>query len=186
MHLPENIKTILETATCLHPQTAVETAFDEMAKHINETLAETNPIFLCVLIGGIIPLGYLLPRLNFPLEVDYIHASRYEGKTTGGELSWHAQPRKSLKDRTIILVDDILDTGITLKALVDFCWAEGAKAVYTAVLVDKQHARTAEGLQTADFVGLSVENRYVFGYGLDYKEYLRNARGIFAVQKEFE
>lgn len=186
MQIPENIKIVLETATCLHTRAEVEVALDQMAAEMNSCLAHTNPLFLCVLVGGIIPLGCLLPRLNFPLEVDYLHASRYQGKTSGGELEWKAKHCKELTGRTVVIVDDILDTGITLKAVIESCLAEGASKVYSAVLVDKIGARLSDGLATADFTGLQIDNIYVFGYGLDYKEYLRNAPGIFAVAPEYQ
>ncbi len=186
MQLPHDIQTVFKTSTCLHSHDAVEAALDRMALEMNQQLVATNPIFLCLLVGGIIPLGNLLPRLDFPLEVDYAHATRYTGKTTGGALKWQARPQKSLKGRTVVIVDDILDTGLTLQAVIDYCWQQEAEKVYTAVLVDKSEARLPGGLATADFVGLEIENLYVFGYGLDYKEYLRNARGIYAVAAEYE
>lgn len=186
MLLPNDIQTVLKTSTCLHSRSTVEAALDRMATEMNERLAATNPIFLCVLVGGIIPLGNLLPRLDFPLEVDYVHATRYRGKTTGSDLKWQAKPQKDLKDRTVVVVDDILDTGLTLQAVIDYCWQQGAKKVYSAVLVDKSEARKPGGLTSADFAGLKVESLYVFGYGLDYKEYLRNARGIYAVASEYQ
>ena len=186
MQLPNDIQTVFKTSTCLHSRVAVEAALDKMAAEMNQQLAATNPIFLCILVGGIIPLGNLLPRLDFPLEVDYAHATRYRGETTGSDLKWQAKPQKDLKGRTVIVVDDILDTGLTLQAVIDYCWEQGAQKVYSAVLVDKSEAREPGGLARADFAGLKVENFYVFGYGLDYKEYLRNARGIYAVASEYE
>jgi len=92
---PEEIKTVLKTATCLYTRAEVEAALDRMAVEMNLRLVDTNPLFLCVLVGGVIPLGNLLPRLNFPLEVDYLHATRYQGKTNGGELHWKAKHRKN-------------------------------------------------------------------------------------------
>lgn len=182
--LPEDIQHIYESSKCLYTIEQVGAALDTMAAAMNTTLAEENPIFLCVVVGGIVPLGNLLVRLNFPLEVDYIHATRYRGETTGGKIHWKAKPTSDLKGRTVVVVDDILDSGITLEEVVKFCDAEGAKKVFTAVLVDKVDARDPIGLQTADFTGLDVPNEYVFGYGMDYKEYLRNAPGIFSVAPE--
>ncbi len=186
MHLPDHIKQILKTATCLYTRVEVEAALDRMAHNINASLADSNPIFLCVVVGGMIPLGNLLPRLDFPLEVDYLHVTRYRGNTTGSDIAWLTKPKKSLKDRTVVVVDDILDVGITLKAVIDFCVEAGASKAYSAVLVDKIDARDPAGLPHADFSGLNVPNRYVFGYGMDYKEYLRNAPGIYAVAAEYE
>lgn len=182
--LPDDIQEIFARSTCLYSREQVDEALDRMAANISKVLQDQNPLFLCVVVGGIVPLGNLLPRLDFPLEVDYIHATRYRGEMSGGELHWKAKPSTSLEGRTILVVDDILDSGITLHEVIEYCKAEGAAAVYSAVLVDKQHARQPEGLQKADFTGLMVGNQFVFGYGMDYKEYLRNAPGIFAVAPE--
>lgn len=182
--LPQDIKEIFNRSTCLYSKVQIEESLDRMASEMHEQLATKNPIFLCVVVGGIVPLGNLLPRLDFPLEVDYVHATRYRGATSGGELYWKAEPSSDLQGRTVVVVDDILDSGITLAHVMEFCRNRGAKEVYSAVLVDKYEARQPEGIPVADFTGLKVENLYVFGYGMDYKGYLRNAAGIYAVAPE--
>ncbi len=184
--IPEHIREVFAKATCIYSKAQIDKALDKMADEIHEELAHANPIFLCVVIGGIIPLGNLLPRLDFPLEVDYIHATRYRGKMVGKELEWKVTPSCSMKNRTVIIVDDILDGGVTLQAIVDYCEEQGANKIYTAVLVDKVDARLPSGLKKADFCGLEIENHFVFGFGLDYKEYLRNAPGIYMVAPEHE
>lgn len=184
--LNEAILNVFSRAICLYTKPQVETALDQLAIELDQNVNKKNPLFLCVVVGGIIPLGNLLPRLNFPLEVDYIHATRYKNGTVGKELDWIAEPRISLKNRTVVIVDDILDAGITLKQVIEYCKNQEAKEILTAVLVDKQNARKKEGLQQADFSGLKVDNHYVFGYGMDYKGYLRNAPGIYKVAPEDE
>ncbi len=184
MILPKKIQKIYNNATCLYNKDAVETALDHMAKSIELTLSDADPILLTVLKGGIVLTGNILTRLDFPLEIDNIHATRYQGNTVGGELEWRYEPKANLKGRTVLVLDDILDLGITLQAIVSYCYAKGAKKVLTGVLLDKKVQRPAHGLQKADFVALEVDNRFVFGYGLDYQEYLRNAPGIFEVNEE--
>jgi len=186
MILPEHIREVFAKATCLYPKSEVETALDRMALEIHDTLSQTNPIFICVVVGGIVPLGNLLPRLDFPLEVDYVHATRYRGDLTGKDLQWKAKPSCNMEGRTVVIVDDILDGGITMTGIIEFCKENGASKVYTAVLVDKCHARLPSGHAKADFSGLDVANHYVFGYGMDYKGYLRNAPGIYMVAPEHE
>jgi hypoxanthine phosphoribosyltransferase len=141
-------------------------------------LAECNPLLLCVLNGGIPTFGKLLTRLTMPLTIDSINASRYQNQTSGGSIDWLLKPQTPLNGRTVLVVDDILDEGITLQAICDYCREQAAAAVYSAVLVDKilDHEKPI----SADFIGLTVENRYLFGYGMDYKGYLRNAPGIYA------
>jgi len=120
-------------------------------------------------------------RLQFPLEMDYIHATRYRGTTRGGDLHWLVEPRIDLKGRTIVIVDDIMDGGLTLASIIDYCKQANAKDVYTAVLVDKRRTREPGVNFEPDFVGLTTPDKYLFGFGLDYEEYLRNAPGIYAV-----
>ncbi len=184
MSLPKHIREVFAKAKCLCSQQEVEAALDRLAQEIHAKLQDENPLILGVMVGSIIPLGHLLTRLDFPLELDYVHATRYNSGVRGGEIKWKATPRTPLKGRTVLIVDDILDAGVTLSAIVEYCEQQGAKAIYTAVLVDKAEARLPGGLAKADFSGLNIPNYYVFGYGLDYKEYLRNAPGIYAVADE--
>jgi hypoxanthine phosphoribosyltransferase len=178
---PQQAFEVYSAAECLYDRAEVETALDKMALDISYALAETNPLVITVMQGGLITAGMLLPRLAFPLQVDYLHATRYRGRTTGAELNWIVRPSRALTDRIVLLVDDIHDEGHTLEAIVGACRAAGARRVYSAVLVNKQHERKT--VYRADFVGLEVPDRYVFGYGMDYKEYLRNAPGIYAVRE---
>jgi hypoxanthine phosphoribosyltransferase len=175
------IAQIQNHALCLHDEPAVEAALDAMATAITAKLADKNPLVLCVINGGIIATGKLLPRLNFPLMLDSIHASRYRNTTSGKNIHWSFTPTTPLKDRTVLVVDDILDEGHTLRAIVDYCVEQGAEAVYTAALLNKQLPDIKP--ITADFVGLQVENHYLFGYGMDYKGYLRNAAGVYACKE---
>lgn len=186
MHIPKRIQEVYNKATCLYTKQEIEIALDKMAGAIHAKLEDRNPVLVCVMIGGLIPAGNLLPRLDFPLEVDYIHATRYGTDTKGGLLEWLIKPRVSLEGRTVLVVDDILDGGVTLAAIVEFCRARGASEVFTAVLLDKQQTRVEGGLPKADFTGISIEDGYVFGYGMDYQGYLRNASGIFVVAPEHQ
>lgn len=186
MSIPHKIKEVYEKSTCLFTTKEVEAALDRMAINIHEALHDKNPILLCVMIGGLVPLGNLLPRLDFPLEVDYVHATRYQGEILGGEIQWKVRPNVNLMGRTVLVVDDILDGGVTLASIMKEVAEMGAKEVFSAVLVDKKHKRVPDGLNQADFVGLQVDDHYIFGYGMDYNEYLRNAPGIFVVAPEHE
>lgn len=184
--VPADIQKVFATSTCIYSREEVEASLDSIARHMHKNLADSNPILLCVVVGGIVPLGNLLPRLDFPLEVDYVHATRYASSTSGGKLTWKAKPSCSMQGRTVVIVDDILDGGITLSSIIEYCQEQGAEEVQTAVLVDKQVPRQPGGLATANYTGLLVGDDYVFGYGMDYHEYLRNAPGIYKVAPEFQ
>lgn len=169
---------VFEASECLFTQQQVEQALDRMAAEITREHAAADPLILCVMNGGLIPAGLLLPRLQFPLKVDYLHATRYRERTFGDELHWKKHQETNLKGRDVILLDDILDEGHTLAAITEYCRGQEAARVSTAVLVEKIHDRGIG--QKADYVGLEVPDRYVFGYGMDYKGYWRNAAGIYA------
>jgi hypoxanthine phosphoribosyltransferase len=186
MSIPKKIQDVYAKATCLHTKNEIEKELDRLALEIHTELSEKSPLLLCVMIGGLVLTGNLLPRLDFPLELDYIHATRYRGETTGGELYWKAKPTANLKDRTVLIVDDILDQGVTLQSIMNYCHNQGAKEILTAVLLDKRECRIPGGLPHANFTGLVIPDRFVFGYGLDYQEYLRNAPGIFMVAPEHQ
>ena len=177
-----HIRQVMAEADCLYTEAQIEAAIDKMAVAINSELAERNPVVFCVMNGGLIFTGRLLPRLNFPLELSYLHASRYRNETSGGDLFWKAKPEVSFIDRDVLIIDDILDEGHTLGAIIDFCRHAGASNVYTAVLIDKDHQRKARPDLKADFIGLPCIDRFIFGYGMDYKGYWRNAPGIYAVK----
>jgi hypoxanthine phosphoribosyltransferase len=179
----EQMMALRAGAECLISPAQIDLAYEKMAVQISDRLGECNPLFLVVLTGGMVPAGKLLSRLDFPLMLDYIHATRYQGKTQGGKLEIRVQPVHSLKDRVVVIVDDILDEGDTLAGVIDFCRERQAREIYSAVLVDKQHDRRLAGVK-ADFFGVEIPDRYVFGEGMDYQEYFRNLNGIFALRPD--
>lgn len=179
---PVELEKVLAEADCLVDEAGVLAAIGRLADDIAGEYHDKLPLVLTVMTGALIPAGLLLAKLRFPLQADYVHATRYRGATTGAELHWLARPRASLAGRHVLIIDDILDTGLTLQAIIDWCHAEGAASVKTAVMCEKPEARQPGGLAKADFTGVEIPNRYVFGFGLDYQEYLRNAPGIYAVK----
>ena len=172
----ENIKKVENESDCLCDASQLNNVLDTLANNISQDLHDKNLLVLCVMTGGIIPLGHLATRLSFPLQLDYIHATRYRGETSGGELHWIQEPTISLQDRNVLIVDDIFDEGIIAK----YCKEKGATTVRSAVLVNKIHDRKADYIP--DYVGIDIEDRYLFGFGMDYKNYLRNVNAIHAVK----
>jgi hypoxanthine phosphoribosyltransferase len=172
---------ILPRSQLIFDSATISYAMDVLADKLEERLGKSNPLMLCVMNGGIIFTGHLLTRLQFDLDIDYLHATRYQNQTTGGDtINWIAEPRLSLKDRTVVILDDILDEGITLDAIIKYCKAKGAKEVISVVLLRKIHQRTIKGVD-CDFTALEVDDLYVFGFGMDYKGSLRNLDGIYAI-----
>jgi len=180
---PEDAKKLLLEAELIHSPEAIQTAIARVAGEIREKLSDLNPVVLCVMSGAVPFMGHLLPLLDFPLDFDYLHASRYGEQTNGNKLTWRSGPWISLKDRHVLIVDDILDEGVTLATICERMKQMGALSVYSAVFAEKDTGR-AKPLP-ADFVGVMVPNRFVFGFGMDICGAWRNLPGIYA-QKEKE
>ncbi len=172
---------LLEDADLICDADAVDAAVNRVADEITRRVRDTVPLVLSVMGGGVVFTGQLLPRLRFPLEFDYVHVTRYRGSTKGGELEWIVQPRTSVAGRTVLVIDDILDEGRTLAGIKRWLSDNGAQAVYTAVLADKMVR--AEKPVHADFVGVTVPDRYVFGFGMDVRNAWRNLPAIYALKE---
>lgn len=172
---------ILAEAELIHSAEAVAAALDRVAAAISARLAEACPLVLTVMGGAVVFSGQLLPRLPFALECDYVHVSRYGNATSGGELKWVRDTHLPVAGRSVLVLDDILDEGITLAAIKARLLEQGAAAVYTAVLADKQIGRDKPVV--ADFVGLTLPNRYVFGCGMDIDGMWRNLPAIHALKQ---
>lgn len=173
---------MLEGAEVVHSAEVVAAAVDRVAGEITERLEQTNPLILCVMTGGVMFAGQLMARLPFPADFDYLHATRYGQDTSGGALSWRAAPWTSVKDRTVLVVDDILDEGVTLAAVKERLLHQGAKDVYLAVVADKENGKDKP--VAADFSALTVPDRFVFGYGMDAYGAWRNLPAIYALKQD--
>ncbi|MDR2032492.1 MAG: hypoxanthine-guanine phosphoribosyltransferase [Azoarcus sp.] len=172
-----------DEADCLADGLAVDAAIARMALAINARLAKSDPLVFAVMNGGLILSGRLLPLLDFPLEVSYLHATRYGHATQGDEeIEWRAHPGENVRGRTVLVIDDVLDEGHTLVAIVEHLRALGANEVFSAVLVNKLHEHKARPGLRADFTGLELPDRFLFGCGMDYRGYWRNANAIYAVK----
>jgi hypoxanthine phosphoribosyltransferase len=172
--------TFLEDSDPIASAEEVQAAVRRVAAQIHGRLAEAYPLVLAVMGGAVVFAGQILPLLRFPLDFDYIHASRYGDRTRGASVEWRVTPPESVRGRTVLVLDDILDGGETMAAIRDRMRSLGAEQFFCAVLVEKvlQKAKPI----TADFVGLSVADRFVFGYGMDAKGYWRNLPEIRAMK----
>jgi hypoxanthine phosphoribosyltransferase len=171
---------LLDEADMLCPADEVNRAVTRMASEISGKLGDEFPVVLSVMGGAAVFTGRLLPLLGFPLEFGAIEVTRYNNETQGREITWRLPPRDNVRDRTVLVVDDILDEGITLAAIRQKLLEMGAKHVYSAVFADKDIGR--EKPARADFVGVTVPNRYVFGFGMDAYGLWRNLPAIYALK----
>jgi hypoxanthine phosphoribosyltransferase len=179
---PDQARRVLETADLLCSAASVSTAVSRIAREITAALAGSFPLVLCVMRGAVVFAGQLLPQLRFPLEFDYLDVRRYGDSIRGGEIEWRAMPGTSVAGRMVLVLDDILDQGRTLAAVREKLLAAGANRVYYAVLTEKDTGRAKP--VRADFVGLRVPDRYVFGCGMDVGGAWRNLPEIYALKEE--
>ncbi|MDA3914636.1 hypoxanthine-guanine phosphoribosyltransferase [Oleiagrimonas sp.] len=173
----------LRDADLLFTADALASAIARMGREIDAELDGERAVFLTVMQGGLIFAGQLALAMGTDVEFDYVHATRYRGGTQGHDIQWLRKPQLALDGRTVMLVDDILDEGYTLKAVREYCLAAGARRVLVVTLCRKQHDRRVPGL-AADFNGVDVPDRYVFGFGMDYHEQGRNLPAIHALRGE--
>jgi len=175
------LSTALADADLLFTRAELEVEIKRMAQQITADYKDERPLFLTMMNGGMLFASLLALELGIDCEFDYLHATRYRGTTEGSGLRWLRLPEVSLRGRSVLLVDDILDEGPTLGAVRDWCLAQEVGALRIAVLTVKQHDRRRPGL-AADYVGVEVPDRYVFGFGMDYYEQGRNLPAIYALR----
>ncbi|HEX6828708.1 MAG TPA: hypoxanthine-guanine phosphoribosyltransferase [Burkholderiales bacterium] len=179
---PDEAKRILETAEPVCSAVAVSEAVQRVAAEIRAALSDRNPLVLSVMGGAVVFTGQLLPLLDFPLDFDYIHVSRYRERTRGTDIEWKVVPNSRVAGRVVLVIDDIRDEGETLAAIRERVLEQGAQAFFGAVFADKLIGRPKP--IRADFVGISVPDRYVFGFGMDVHGAWRNLPAIYALRSE--
>jgi hypoxanthine phosphoribosyltransferase len=173
---------ILENSTVIADRAEVKAAVDRIAKEINAHYGDRSIILLVVMTGAIMPAAWIASRLKMPLQMDFIHATRYSGTTQGGEIEFRVPPRLNLQNRDVLIVDDIYDIGLTLQMIEHYCQAREVRSVNSAVLIRKIHDRDTTGDLPA-FIGMEVEDKYVFGCGMDAYEHWRHLHEIRALEE---
>ena len=179
--MPQNLAAALQNSECLFDRIDIDRAIARIAMDIRNDYAGDRPVYLTVMHGGMLFAAQLALELGIDLEFDYLHATRYRGATTGSGLAWLHRPATPLEGRRVLVVDDILDEGHTLKAVRDWCEDQSAADIRIAVLCVKQHERRVADI-AADYVALEVPDRYVYGYGMDFHEQGRNLPGLYALK----
>ena len=176
----QGLQQLLQQAELIYDTATIDSAINRLAQRLTERLDDPAPLVLCVMQGGLMFTGKIMSLLPLAAEFDYIHATRYRNTTQGYELEWKAYPHNKLENRTVLILDDILDEGYTLAAIEQYCRQQGAKDVISAVLLQKRHDRLKTAMR-CEYVALEVDDRYVFGYGMDYKGKLRHLNRIYAL-----
>lgn len=178
--MPDKLALALLNSDCLFDETEIDRAISRIAVDIRNDYAGARPLYLTLMHGGMLFASRLSLQVGIDLEFDYLHATRYRGALVGSGLAWLHRPSTPIEGRRVLIADDILDEGHTLKAVRNWCEDQGAADVRIAVLCVKNHDRRVDGID-ADYVALEVPDRYVYGYGMDYHEAGRNLPGIYAL-----
>lgn len=183
-----NIKDALlvhESSRLLFTQEEIDNGIKQMALALSESISDTFPLVLCVMNGGLYITGQLMRHWQFPLTLDYVHATRYRLSTLGPDVVWKAYPQNEIKDRHVVIVDDIFDQGFTLEEIKSYCMKQGAKTVTNCFLIRKSHNRRKADID-ADFVALECGDYYIYGNGMDLKSHFRNFKDIYALSDKHE
>ena len=175
----EALRLLREADVVCTPE-CVQSEVARMAREITAQLQDDFPVVLSVMGGAAVFTGQLLPQLHFPLEFGAIEVTRYNNEIQGREITWRLAPRDNVRGRTVLVVDDILDEGVTLAAIRKKLLEMGAGRVLAAVFADKDIGRGKP--VNADFVGVRVPNRYVFGFGMDAYGLWRNLPAVYALK----
>jgi hypoxanthine phosphoribosyltransferase len=178
---PEHAWRILEEAEEVCSAQCVADEVARLAREITARLGERHPLVLTVMRGSVVFSGQLLPQLRFPLHFDYLDVTRYGSATVGGEITWKVSPGTAVAGRVVLVLDDILDEGHTLSAVREKLFDAGATEFYAAVFAQKDTGRPKP--IEPDFVGITVPNRYVFGFGMDVHGAWRNLPAIYALRE---
>ena len=180
----KDARQLLADSEVLFTAQEVNAGTSRIAAALNRDYAGQHPLILSVMGGAVVFSGQLLPQLDFPLDFDIVQASRYGDKTVGSQLTWRVAPRDNIVGRDVIILDDILDEGITLAAIVDLVKRNGAKSVACAVFCVKDYGEEINARKPlkAEYVGIVVPNRFIYGYGMDVSGAWRNLPAIYAVK----
>ena len=173
--LPENIslKKIIDEITLKQGVAAI-------GKRITEEYANKEPVFISVSNGAMIFTADLIRSVALPLRLDSVKASSYTGTESTGKLNFDLSLKYDIRDQDIIIIDDILDSGLTLQTLSERLLAMHPASLKTCVLLDKPEAR--KNLISADYVCFTIPDKFIVGYGLDYNELFRNLPYIAELQ----
>lgn len=174
---------VLRTARRLYTARDISRALRRMADEIAADLTGSDPVVLAVMQGGAFAAIELSRRFRFAHEFDFVHLTRYARGTHGGEIEWRVRPSPALKGRSVLIVDDVLDRGHTLRALRAELRRIGVARQRTAVLVVKR-VPGARARPKVDYVGVEVDDVYVFGCGMDYLGRWRGLPALYAVEPE--
>lgn len=153
----------------------------ELATKISEDYEGKDLLAVGILRGAFMFFSDIVRRIRVPMDIDFITASSYLNTETTGEVKIHADLREDIKNRHVLLIEDIIDTGLTLKYINDMLLARNPASLKTCVFLDKRERRVVD--VQLDYVGFEIPNKYVVGYGLDYENKFRNLPYIAIFKK---
>ena len=177
---PQELQSIKDSSDMMFSSAQIKTAVENIGLQLEKKIYQKNPVMLCVMNGGLVFSADLMRSLDSDVRLDYLHVARYLDNTVGGSLHWLKEPKLPLQDQVVVIADDIYDEGYTMEELVSYCKRQGAREVITVVLLLKNKVSRNIKLKP-DLFGLQVEDRYVYGYGMDYQGHLRNVPDIYAI-----
>ena len=178
------MKSLNQIGKILLSENEILNRVQELGRQIGDDYKDQELLIICVLKGAVIFVSDLLRNIDLPVELDFIQISSYGNETeSSGEINVIQNFNTGIRDRNVLVVDDILDSGLTLEYLIKNIQSKSPKSLKVCVLLNKNKAREAN--IKADYVGFHIPDEFVIGYGLDYAEKYRGLRFIVALPKNF-
>lgn len=161
-------------------QADIQQAVKAVAEQINNELAGENPLFIGVLNGAFMFMGDLMKNVNIPCEITFVKLSSYNGITSSGKVKEVMGLAENVEGRTVVVVEDIVDTGLTMQQIINNLTLRKPKQIKTATFLQKPEAMKCD--IKIDYVAMSIPNEFIVGYGLDYDGYGRNLRDVYVIK----
>ena len=157
----------------------IEEAVQKIAHQMEKELADKNPLFLVILNGAFMFASDLFKNLNFPAEISFIKFSSYSGTKSTGEVKQLIGINEKLEGRVVVLIEDIVDSGISMEKILEYLKTENVSDLKIATLLFKPAAYKKNF--KIDYIGLEIPNDFIVGYGLDYNGQARNFKDIYKI-----
>lgn len=175
--MERNIKEVMLT------EEQIQDKVKELAAILSAEYADKDPVFIGVLKGVVVFFGDMMKRINIPCQIDFMWVSSYQG-TTSGEMTVKRDVSVDIKDRHVVILEDIFDTGHSLDFVCKHLMAKGPASLKVCTLLDKPDRRDPKVTMTADYTGFVIPNEFVVGYGLDFNEHYRNLPYVGVLKPE--
>lgn len=164
------------------PEAVILEKVKAVAERINRDLAGKNPLFIAVLNGSFIFAADLMRNITIPCEISFVKLASYQGTTSSGKITEVLGINEDISNRTVVIVEDIVDTGLTMKRMIETLGTRHPKSIHICTMLLKPDKLQVE--LNIEYAAMEIPNDFIVGYGLDYDQEGRNLRDIYTLVKD--